>query len=267
MGFPGLILLFGSLVLGLSASFRATCNPACAIGLSGGLLGVFVSQQFTTFEISTALLFNLTIAFLVAMSISEMNPRPVIRSRADCLPSLVAPLGALFLVIGADLTCIDACWASVQRSFSASHIQQAMRGFEFTRRLMPSEPGMDLWYSRTLLAAFAGVTDKNLRSEIWAQSLESGQRAATTSVDRPNALYNLAFLYSIDGDMQAAEAAGRQAVASDPNWFKPHWLLAEILFASGRFDEAKREVRLAADLNGGKNVEVLEAMRRICSKS
>jgi tetratricopeptide (TPR) repeat protein len=192
---------------------------------------------------------------------------PIAASPGNRLSFLAAPVGALFLVIAADLAYIDWCWAAIQRSLSANQIEAAMRRREFTKRLLPREPGMDLWYSRGLLAASARITSIALRSEIWAQSLDSGQRAVDTSDDRPNALYNLAFLYSVDGNIVEAEATARLAVVAAPNWFKPHWLLAEMLSAFGRFDDAEREAGLAVDLNGGKNPEVSEAIQRIRAKN
>jgi len=38
-----------------------------------------------------------------------------------------------------------------------------------------------------------------------------------------------------------------------PNWYKPHLLLAQILQAENRNDEAGREARISADLGGARN--------------
>jgi len=39
-------------------------------------------------------------------------------------------------------------------------------------------------------------------------------------------------------------------------WYKPHWVLASVLRASGRLDEAKAEAELADNLAGGKYADV-----------
>ena len=48
----------------------------------------------------------------------------------------------------------------------------------------------------------------------------------------------------------------RQAILSSPTWFKPHWMLAQVLMTRGRREEAEAEAKLAVILNGGKNPEV-----------
>ena len=35
----------------------------------------------------------------------------------------------------------------------------------------------------------------------------------------------------------------RSAIECAPNWFKPHWLLAEVLRAGGRMEEARADLR------------------------
>jgi len=51
------------------------------------------------------------------------------------------------------------------------------------------------------------------------------------------------------------------AIASSPNWFKPHWMLAQVLTAKGRRGQALAEAQVAADLDGGKNPEVAQVLR------
>ena len=52
----------------------------------------------------------------------------------------------------------------------------------------------------------------------------------------------------------------RQAIASSPNWFKPHWMLAQVLMTKGHREQALAEGRVAVDLNGGKNPEVARVL-------
>ena len=48
-----------------------------------------------------------------------------------------------------------------------------------------------------------------------------------------------------------------------PYWFKPHWTLAEVLALQARGEEAGREARLAVELDGGKDPEVVKTLRQI----
>jgi len=51
------------------------------------------------------------------------------------------------------------------------------------------------------------------------------------------------------------------AIASSPNWFKPHWMLAQVLTAKDRREQALAEAQLATDLDGGRNPEVTQVLR------
>ena len=52
------------------------------------------------------------------------------------------------------------------------------------------------------------------------------------------------------------------AIAAHPNWFKPHWTLAQVLRFESRREEAEREGALALDLDGGKHPEVARSLAR-----
>jgi hypothetical protein len=58
----------------------------------------------------------------------------------------------------------------------------------------------------------------------------------------------------------------RRAIQFAPNWFKPHWTLAQFLELTNRHDEARSEAAIALELNGGHDAEVTETTRRILSR-
>jgi Flp pilus assembly protein TadD len=64
-------------------------------------------------------------------------------------------------------------------------------------------------------------------------------------------------------DFPHTEASLREAIRWAPNWFKPHWTLARALRRAGRLEEAGKEAALAAELSGGKNVEVAQTLEDI----
>ena len=87
---------------------------------------------------------------------------------------------------------------------------------------------------------------------------------ATRNAEEPqNAWFNLAVFYGQQNDHAHTEQALRAAISSAPNWFKPHWILAQVLGLEGRFGEAQQEAERAADLNGGKNPEVMRTAAEI----
>jgi tetratricopeptide (TPR) repeat protein len=113
----------------------------------------------------------------------------------------------------------------------------------------------DLWYSRRTAAVGS-----------WQQALESGERATKTSDEPSNAWYSLAFLYARQNEFDNTERCLREAIQSSPNWFKPHWMLAQVLQTKGRHDEAQAQAELATDLDGGKNPEVRQTLAGIRAK-
>ena len=99
-----------------------------------------------------------------------------------------------------------------------------------------------------------------------AQAVESAIRATQTAEDRQNAWYNLATIAALRNDPSGVENGLRQAIASAPNWFKPHWTLSQFLELRGRHAEARREALLAIELDGGHDPEVPETSARILSR-
>jgi hypothetical protein len=73
--------------------------------------------------------------------------------------------------------------------------------------------------------------------------------------------------YGRQNDLVHTEQSLRAAISCAPNWFKPHWLLAEVLRAARRLKEASTEAMLAADLDGGKDPEVARTAREILAEA
>jgi Tfp pilus assembly protein PilF len=87
-------------------------------------------------------------------------------------------------------------------------------------------------------------------------AMNAAARAPGTADDPQNALVNLAALRAAINDAPGVEQSLRQAIVVAPNWYKAHWLLAQVLEREGRRAEALEEARLAFDRDGGKHVEV-----------
>ena len=96
-----------------------------------------------------------------------------------------------------------------------------------------------------------------------AQAGAAALRATNTAEDPFNAWYHVAALYGSRNDAADAESSLRAAIAARPNWFKPHWTLAQVLRVEARLPEAESGAALAAELNGGKNPEVARTLAEI----
>jgi len=102
-----------------------------------------------------------------------------------------------------------------------------------------------------------------LSVKAWQEAVQAGIRATHFAEDRHNAFYHLASLYAQVNNHKDAEKSLRGAIASAPNWFKPHWMLAQVLRAGGRNVEALAEAELAVLLDAGKHSEVSETLRQL----
>jgi tetratricopeptide (TPR) repeat protein len=127
----------------------------------------------------------------------------------------------------------------------------------------PAGFGADLWYSRSLASAAQKTPSTRERHQAWQEAFVAAARALHSADDPQNAWYNLAVFFGIQNDAARAEQALRRAILISPNWYKPRWMLAQVLSHGGRFQEAGQQAALAADLNGGKTPEVLRTAEQM----
>lgn len=138
----------------------------------------------------------------------------------------------------------------------------AARYLKYDARRFPGT-GSDLWFSRACSSVAAGSGNPIVRVQALGQAGTAAIRATRTSEEPFNAWYNLSALYAARNDSAGTERALRAAIEARPNWFKPHWVLAQVLRLEGRLPEAEPEASIAADRNGGKNPEVNRTLLEI----
>jgi hypothetical protein len=232
-GIAGVILLAALLLTGL----RAAANPSIAAALAAGI----VSQQFTVFTVPTALLTFLA----VALSLGEPAPR---RRPAFIL----APLSLALLYCALRYTAADASLARVQHALASSDFRTADAHYAHYAQWRFRGASADLWYSRSLFELARRTSSVQAFARSGAAAVD-----ATRAADDPfNAWYNLAQLAAAHNDPAGTERALRAAIGAHPNWFKPHWTLAQLLILQSRSGEAALEAARAVDLDGGKHPEV-----------
>jgi Tfp pilus assembly protein PilF len=88
--------------------------------------------------------------------------------------------------------------------------------------------------------------------------------ATSTSEERSNAWYNLAGFLSTTNSPADVERSLRESIAAAPNWYKPHWVLAQLYVLEKRLDDARREAEIAVQCNG-KAPELLNTLENIRS--
>jgi O-antigen ligase len=251
-GLPSALILVAMTAMGFYAAWKAR-DAILAGSLASALAALVVSQQFTAFTVPTAVFFYLTIAMLVAQAFAPVRLPP----SPPRVPRVAGAALLAAVLVGFALTLVyaDAALARVARLIQAGDTGEAATVYHQVERWGP--PGMrtELWYSRTMVGAGA-----------FRQGLEAAFRAAQCAEDRENAWLNLAVLYGRQNDAAHAIESLQSAIASAPNWYKPHWLLAQVLWMEGRKGEACTEAGLAVDRNGRQNPEVARTAAEFCNR-
>lgn len=254
-GLPGLLALAAFIGLALRAAWRSReAHPVEAGFLGAALIAALVAQQFTVFILPTALYFYLTVAMLVSLDPAAAPDPAARRVRL----AFALPVSAALFAFAVRLLVADRTMLEVRAGLAALHPRQAAEAYQRARRWGLHD---DLWYSRQAAAAAARALDPVTALIAWQQALESGFRATRTAEDPHNAWYQMAGLYARQNDFPRTEHCLREAIASAPNWFKPHWMLAQTLLAAHRRPEALAEAALAAELDNARDPEVVRTLR------
>jgi O-antigen ligase len=257
-GAIGMLALVGFTGLGLYAAWTAQKSaPELAGALGACLVAGLVTHQFTVFTTPTALYFYLTVAMLVSLTARRQAEPPVPPRRISILVS-VAMVAFAIRLLAADRMLVH-----VRTELEAGGAIEAAKTYQRVRNWGLNA---DLWYSRQMAAAAVKALEPVTALRAWQQALESGVRATRNSDDPYNAWYSLASLYARQNDFEPTERCLREAIKSSPNWFKPHWMLAQVLQIKGRHEEARAEAALAANLDGGKDPEVARTLAEIAAK-
>jgi O-antigen ligase len=254
-GIPGFLLLCALCGTGLLACRKANC-PALAAALLAGI----VCQQFTVFTAPTAVIFYTTLALSVGLASEPAVPR-----KSPLIAMAATAAGIVLLYFAARFLVADHALALARLGVESGDERAAALQYQRYGRWRLPGSSADLWYSRASIRLAQNTSVPLVRLQALAQSGTAALRATETSEDPFNAWYNVAALYASQNDAAGAERSLRSAIAAHPNWFKPHWTLAQVLQVEGRTEDAEREARLAADLNGGKNPEVALTLKRISS--
>ena len=245
-GIPGFLLLLSWCVVGFAAAWGIRArHPAVSASLAAALAAAIVSQQFTVFIIPTAVIFFATVA-LAAGLYADAAP-----------PQRYFPLALPLVYFAARMALDDHALVLTRRALAANDLKLAAIQYAH------SHDADDLWYSRSL-AAFAGRAPTiPLRMQAMQQAIVAGERATRTAEAPFNAWYSLSALRAAQNDAAGAELCLRSAIAANPNWFKPHWVLAQLLRAEGRRSEAQSEAVVAAGLDAEKHPEVSATLQEI----
>jgi len=252
-GVPGLLLLLAVCATAFWAAFRAR-QPALAGALAGGV----VSQQFTAFTLPTALIFFVTIGLAVALATPAAAPR-----RRRPLAAGAVALAAMLVYLAARLWAADHALELAQRELDTGDLRAAVSEYRAYQRLRLPGGSADLWWARAAFHLASESRSAPGRLEAARISGAAAVEATQTAEDPFDAWYNLAVFCGSQNDAACVERSLQVAIVANPMWFKPHWALAEVLRLGGRLESAQLEAARAAELDAGKDPEVVRTLNKI----
>ncbi len=259
-GFAGALPFFAWCAMAAFAAWRALRRSG---GAAAAMLAGLVSLQFNAFVLTTAFFFFLTSVILLASSPTTIEPREPTRRAAWATAAIAWPAGLFLTIFAVRLLIADFLLAATRTQFESGNVIAAAATHDAVRRWDPRAGSSDLYYSRNMAALVRRQKDLLTSVKAWQEAVQSGIRAAHGDEERQNAWYHLASLYAQVNNPKDAEKSLRGAIAASPNWFKPHWMLAQVLRATGKRDEALAEAAAAVERDGGKHREVSDTLRQL----
>jgi O-antigen ligase len=245
-GAPGLVLVAAWALLGFRVARSANRSQSkFAPSLTAGILASGIAGLFSAAIMPPLLLTLLTLAALTALE----EPDRALQSAGSRLGWLAfaAPVAAGVATFGCLLAISDYRLAAFQR-------HPGMAAYNSVLSLAVPVAAEDIYGSR-MLASTCGTGVSGGRYDCWRTALRAAARATSTADDPANAWYNLAQFTAAQNDIGATRAALTNASRSAPQWFKPHWALAELSIRTGDRGIARAEAERAASLNSNHNPE------------
>ncbi|MBI2684884.1 MAG: O-antigen ligase family protein [Acidobacteria bacterium] len=261
-GFPAAACFLGWCALAFAAAWRALGHSRDA-PIGAAFIAATFSLQFNAFVLVTAYFYFVTGLFLMRTGDDVTPPSPRPKWQWIAAPAL----SILFVAFAVKLCIADYLLLQVKSMLEKGDVVQASQTYERARQWQPPGVNSDLYYSRVMHANVRRQPDLLFAVKGWQESVQAAIRATQFGEDPHNAYYYLASLYAGVNDRRDAEESLRGAIRSAPNWFKPHWILAQVLDAGGRRAEAAAEAAAAVERSGGALPEVNETLRKLSSGS
>jgi hypothetical protein len=248
------------MVLGGMAALRARTGTGPY--LTAALVASVVAGMFGAATAGPIFATLLVIAMMVARTPedSATTRTPMTRTPATRTPrpaivlTVAAPIAAGLVVFGFLLARADFKLARFQHGSGDTAVEVA-RYKAATLAALPGA-GEDLYASRLLAKQCGSSPDRSVQTDCVAAANIAAGRAISTADNPPNAWYNLGMFSAEQNDASKVEVSLRTAASLAPNWFKPHWSLANLLAVTGRRADAQSEAQRALLLDAGKDDEV-----------
>jgi len=256
-----------AVALAFAAGVRAKMRGEVPF-LLAGFAGVLVAHQFVVFTATNALFFYLGAALLAGLS-GVASPVREASSPNRAVTSLavatVIAAGLVLCVIAFRLVQADTELGTAKHLLNTSDRRGAVNAYQRAVGHRSSGVTADLYFSRAWAQIATRSPDVLSKLYFSQMAAESASLAVQSPEQRQNGWYNLAELAATREDGAAMETSLRAAIEAAPNWFKPHWALARLLYSQGRIPEARVEAQRVADLYDGADAEVATSLAEILS--
>jgi O-antigen ligase len=230
----------------------------------------WITNQFVVFTLTTGLYAFVLCSVILTLPetdppvTEEMRRSPPLQRRL-AIPVLAAI--AVLVVAGAVVTLrllvADHSLLSTRTILDQGGVPAAVASYQGSRAFWWPGPAPDLAYSRWMVEASAQSRNPGPKAAAWREAVTTAASAANFSENRQDAWYNLAILLASQDDAHGTEQSLRNAMESAPQWFKPHWMLAQLLQLQGLRADALAEAERAVQTDGSQHPEVQETRDRI----
>jgi hypothetical protein len=233
------LLLFCALcAAGLRAAWKRR-DAWLVAALAAGIVGL----QFTALMAPTAVLLLATIALAVRPAEKREAPRP-----APILTAVAPFLVLALLYLALRVTMADHELVLTRRFLEAGDLRGTTAEYEAYWFWQLPGASADVWYSRSWLEVARGATGPDVEAEALAIAEQAAARATENAEEPFLAWYNLAQIAIFERKVDDAEQDLRMAIATHPNWYLPHRVLAQELLRQSRIGEAQKEIAIAGEL-------------------
>jgi O-antigen ligase len=272
-GVPGLFIAMGWLAIGIYAiADGRKRNSPVDRALAAAFVASCAASVFNSMTIGPAVSTLTVIALIIARNAARNAERVrdgniaatnVSRVPATLAMAIGAPVAVVFAAFGVMLLVSDFKLERFSRVAARSDAGLTVAAYHNLRRSDFTGPAEDLYCSRRLASVCGKGGDPIARLECSQIATQAAAHATVTADNPPNAWYNLAMFAAAHNDGKGTEKALRTAAELAPNWFRPHWALANFLTLSGRKSEAVVEIDRAALLGASKGRQVPDSLRTV----
>lgn len=270
-GLPGILFLAGAVVLACIWTRRAAREHRdTAALLLGGVVASFVFHQFFSFVLPSYLLFLILLGAIASLA-AERKEHPAgvaawPRSLSISAAVMLAAFGLVLAASAIQVSITDGWFAKIQRFLRKGDLDGAVRAYDSAQRWRWAGDAPLLWYSQQMAQAADRLPAGRLKTVASRQALSAAESASMlVDEDQVFALYQRAVLSVRSGEYQQAEGCARQAAARDPMWYRPHFLLSQLLTRAGRYQEALIQARSASEILSASNSPVQGEIKSLVS--